>query len=599
MNKVNFFNGIVPTAENLNDLQEYVSNDVESRSFDILKKGILLEAKSSSGMALSAPYVYTDGSSLGLYGLVAYNNIGQRIYIEPTFSGSTKIPTVSGLKLSGNELVTSGSNIPSNSTYTMVLRYYSQLSTEKTQEQYTTKLILPILKKDSYRLYLREENVVLDGDIVLATITTNSEGVITVDETVRDICVVSGSKVKAELLNPNKAVGDDTDTSNISFDEHLNMQGTGTWSNRNPHGMSASDLGIDTGALIDHQLFLHSDGIVAKDTKTTTSALYPSLSTSSLTSEEKVIIQPLNSNNGEIVVVNGKTLSPASFSSVTTIDFSLLTSSSYIGYHIIAIDYITSGIVRLGPFPSETGNDFLAILGSRQYLPICSVYWGLSDNDILTSYDLLSSSLKDLRVFGTVNSNNLRGEFANALRDGAPIATGDMSMFFARCTAKNKSNYYDVVSNSDTFQVTVNGNSYPFYTFVGTSALSIGQIVDQLNTYFDTNAVADAQGNILPARAIVDSFGYLAILAPSSLKIGNGSANDIFGFSSELGNLEDSGDSLKVVISTGEYTSVEELFYDTEDNLSQVQYTLQGNTKRTHTLVYSGDNLVQVKEQVN
>lgn len=402
MKKVNYFSGMRVRPEDLNTEQAYFEERIDTNMSVISNKGVVVDATLPDGTLLKYPYVWSDTKSLGVYGLIAYDEYGECIIVEPNF---TKIdsdgdgqpdttvysPAVSNLTLNeDNELIDGGTKpFGYNKTYTMVIRYYSQFDEKSMLPVQGKGTTLPSRITRSFKLFLRDDNnPVLSGDVVLARVTTNSTGLITVDENIRDTFGIVNT-----LLRANVSASNDTsisEGSGITFEEHINMGGTGKWSTSNPHRMSAEDLGIDVAATGKHQLYLHSDGIKTDNIKSTTTALYPSYTSSSLTSSEQLIIQPLSDANNEIVVVNGVTINPGSLSEQYTMDFGNLVSESSEGFYLFAVNAESKSIVMQGPYESDTSELFLTALKDRRNFPICSLHWG---KPFYSTYNIILQSV--------------------------------------------------------------------------------------------------------------------------------------------------------------------------------------------------------------
>lgn len=380
MKKTNYFSGMAVKPDDLLTSQSFLEKRIDTNMHVVGTNGVVVGAQTQSGVVLNPPYVWYDSGSLGIYGLIAYDSYGRCIIVDPVFNESTGqlLPTESNLTPdSDGKLIDGGAeSFKVSSTYKLVIRYAEENDPESLRPVEGGKqkgTLLPTRKITKYELYLRDEDTdLLIGDVLLAYITTDSTGAISgVDETVRHTFALTTSLLRASMSSDvaAQALGN-----NITFEDHINMTGSGTVSRNNPHGTSAEDLGIDIAATGKHQLYLHSNGIKTPNIDSTTSALCPSYFSSTLSSEEKVYVEALTED--EIVVVNGKTLTSSVLGDRYVLSMQNYIAEDYEGFYIITVNSDTSAITLQGPFSSDTSDEFLSVLSDRVYLPICSFYWG-------------------------------------------------------------------------------------------------------------------------------------------------------------------------------------------------------------------------------
>ena len=392
MKKVNFFSGMPVSPDDLKTEQSYFEQRIDTNMGVLSKKGIRVDATLLDGTPLPPPYVTTDTKTLNLYGLIAYDDSGELIQVEPVFYTNettgitTRVPTLSNLapEPNSNKLVEGGTgSFGFNKSYLVVIRFKEVISDKDFTPSYKTNIMTPSRVIRSYELFLREDNdSVLSGDVVLAQVSSDTTGLLTVNEAYRDTFGLVNSLLSAGITG--------VDGSNITFEDHINMGGSGEWSPQNPHRLTAEDLGIDVAATGKHQLNLHSDGIKTTNTKSTSSALYPSYTMSSMTSEETLIIQPLLSENDELVVVNGVSIGPSYLGNIYTINLRNYAAESYEGFYIFAVNYSSKSIVMQGPFADDNSDTFKSALTDRENFPICSFYWG---KPFYTLYNLTLTSV--------------------------------------------------------------------------------------------------------------------------------------------------------------------------------------------------------------
>lgn len=399
MKKVNYFSGMSVQPDDLMTTQSFLERRIDINMNVIGNHGVVIGAETQEGTVLNAPYVWweEDKASLGVYGLMAYDTYGRFIFVEPKYdSMGIEIPTVSNLTPdeNGKLVEAGGETLNPNSTYIMVIRYAEVEDPASVRPHHRSGLQIPSRIDTSFDLYLRDSlEHVIAGDVILAYVytgdphtTQGGETVVnikSVDESYRDVFGLTTNLFRANMNNEEsaRALGKD-----ITFEDHINMVGSGKVSPANPHGLSAEDLNIDIAATGKHQKFLHSNGIKTDNPNSTESALYPHPFFSSETSEEKVFIEALavgstgptgtSSTNDEIVVVDGTTITPSNLGDRYVLDLSQYNNPSNEGFYILAVSSESKSITVNGPFTSESSADFVAVLEDKTLFPICSFHWG-------------------------------------------------------------------------------------------------------------------------------------------------------------------------------------------------------------------------------
>ena len=86
MKKVNYFSGMRVRPEDLNTEQAYFEERIDTNMSVISNKGVVVDATLPDGTLLKYPYVWSDTKSLGVYGLIAYDEYGECIIVEPNFT---------------------------------------------------------------------------------------------------------------------------------------------------------------------------------------------------------------------------------------------------------------------------------------------------------------------------------------------------------------------------------------------------------------------------------------------------------------------------------------------------------------------------------
>lgn len=662
MEKVNYFSKMVVRPDDLNTDQAYFEERIDTNMGVLSNKGVVVDATMSDGTVLRQPYVWFDTKSLGVYGLVAFDEFGKLIVVSPKkdSQGST-LPSLSNLTPDeSGKLVENGSgSFGINREYVLVIRYNESFTDQKSV-QVNTNILLPSRIERSFDLYIRDSNsALLSGDVRLATVKTDSSGLLSVDEGTRDEFQLINSLLKANVVVNGETVSD-----NISFEDHINMGGSGVWSPSNPHRYTAEDFGIDVAATGKHQRYLHSDGIKTDNVKSTTSALYPYYSSSSLTSEEKLYIEPLSESNNEIVVVNGDTITPSMLGSQYSFDFKSLVSEEYEGFYIFAVNNESKSIVMQGPYASEDDYQFINALNDRTNFPICSLHWGRpyyvlynislqsADNNASVVTQVFPSTYEfinaDPTSSGTILAKDLvvKSEVTDA--SGNTLTTGTVVTY-------NGTNYW-VISKTNTLQDPDRYDIDPLsfrdrrvFNNTGISDIrredlcairDAAPISNNTVSLFYSRVVSNEKlsyyqvgGSTLILTIDGNSFEY-TFLGESDLTKDQviqqlndafesvastvkpyafinydnkltivASKSIIVGDGSantglKIDKVSDMGEDIKTICYSGELPSIQEMYYDNSGNISKVYYLTEGNYIRSHEIGYSEDYVTNVIEKV-
>ena len=428
MEKVNFFNGMEVENTDLNALELYFEQRINKNQAALSDAGVLVNADMPDGTILTAPYLATDNTTLSVYGFVAYDQEGHLLFLNPTFVSGEKVPTLQNLKpaagdsstLANRELIATGATtdfLP-NIEYLVVARY-NEVYTDDLRKQDTTDVLIPAKISPSVSFYLREENGVLPNDVVLGTLTSDAYGNISVDETSRNTFSVRGDIIVSDIAQSGEALG------NVTFSQHVNMLGTGSYSSTNPHALAPSDLGIDPTATGKHQQYEHTNGIVTDNKDSVSSALYYSYMSAQNTSNINDIIfsvQALSADYNEMAAIANVALYPSSFTgALTTI---LSQSATYSGYYILSLTQNANLELR-GPYTSESDTAFINALSDEMYLPICSFYWGEPRFYSLTFSGTLIGDSSVVSGWQVVSTDTFAIYNSTVTKTAAEVSVGD------------------------------------------------------------------------------------------------------------------------------------------------------------------------------
>lgn len=600
MDSIIFNNGTILEANSLNELQERKAEAIKNRFTDIRSYGVINEKSPEQ-------IVYVDSAGIGIWSLTAYDPTGERIYIAPN-QNNNQLPAVSGLlpetELDGGLLIYGGYKIPAQQTFTLVINY-KEVQAPPITHHVTTGQMFLTESNSSYDLYLRKTNDIRENDIVLATITTDANGNLAADESVRTVSSVSASTVIGSISGTTSTDGGYGE--DISFEDHINSVGTGTVSTTNPHGISAADLGVDIAAMGNHQKLLHSDGIRSDNIDSTVSAMYPSYVGETLSDSEVVYIQPLSTALNEMAVINGISVMPANFGSIYSYSFQGRANDTDVGFYLFVYNVNNYGVEIYGPYPSESDTTFNQLLNTPTLFPICSLEWAYLAYDVTFdqvsdtgSYGIVPSSFKDRRVFNNTSLANFRPDESFALSQFAPIANDVAYIHNVRLQSTEKAAFYPVSGRSIEFTIigsraeTDDGDtSTVSVTFTGANPLPIKSIVDQLLSAF---VATDTNGNtFLRAYPRITEDGYLSISAPLGISISqlaNGAA-ELLGFAAASGNMSAESDGLiKEMIYYGDRSGIIIFTYNDNDDVTNIDYYLGGGQVKRNIFSYSSDGYI-------
>lgn len=602
MKNVKFFNGQVTEADDFNNAQEYKAQEIKNTRLDTRTIGII-ESESSN------PLIQIDTDKrIGIFGLVAYDCYGNRIVVpnnenpaEPYIGKLLPDATGKLVQVDGNPLQIA-------TEYTLVIRH-ATIMAPPVKHHYTTGEMHLITEEDTFEFYLRDKGGETEGDVVLCNIAVDDAGGITVDYSAADYSYIRPDEVVGSLSGTISGTSGDSYSGNISFEQHINAVGTGIVNSKNPHGLSAADIGIDIGALADHQTLLHCDGIRSDNILSTTSAMYPHYVTETAVADthEVVYIEPLSTSLREIVVINGQSVTPVDFSSTYSYSFSGKAAPEYEGYYLASYDLTTRAIVMNGPFGSEASSGFVMALNTTTLFPICSFKFAYVSYDVTGdgvadvegNYDIIPGTFKDRRKFNNISIANIRPDEVFALSQFAPYCNDRAYLHNARVISSLNSPSYYVLGTQ--LSITVDGDTENpiVVTFTSSNPVSTQRIVEQI---ISAAATVDNDGyTYLRVYPRITDDGYISLSAPLSIEINVLPANDagpILGFTATDGNLRDSSDIIKELIYVGDRNGIVLFTYDANDNVTQIDYLLGGGVRRFNKFTYNGELITSVREGV-
>ena len=589
MDKIKFRNGIIATPQLLNTNTDSLEQGIKNTVKYTRTAGVLKDAS-------HIPVIWTDKSTLGIYPLNAVDIYGNMIQVPGDVNSET--PYESGLLMDAEgKLVNGGNALPADRSWLLCIRYAETLGAP-----YGTHVVshvkYPVGVHAEYALYLRDISATIEGDIVLGLVYTNDAGVITVDNS---ICAYSKLPVTDVVAAVRQENASGTSSYEVTFEEHVNDF-------NNPHNVTAEQLGIDIGDIINHQAFMHDAGIRTENIDSTTSALYPEYHTETQDSaNEYITIQPLNANTNEFVVVDGITIYPKDLGFNPFEIYMQEPPINEVGYYLIFVDSATKKIKIQGGWDSEEDDEFLAFLSDKAIFPICSFKWDyetyLIDGVETGSYNIITSTWKDRRIFKNFSVKDIHPDEILALSQFVPNFNSNYQIYNARLVGAvaNPQNSYPVSGKYLT--ITVDGRNDLSYTinFVGGDTSRMLPMSEILHQIWEATKLVDDNGyNYYELYSHLNSEGQLVLCGPISLNVTIN--NDVNNAASILGFTGDnnltSSDTIKEVLISGEIEGKMEFEYGADDTITTAKYWFGGNKLRVQNYVYRDDQIIRINESV-
>lgn len=231
------------------------------------------------------------------------------------------------------------------------------------------------------------------SSVLLARVNLTGSGrvVNSIDETVRQFSKIKDFRVR---ITTNRVDRTDvpavynTGEIELFLDDHIHAIGNGPVTPQNPHGLTATDIGLTATTIEEHQRDLHSNGIVGDPASLTTS-LYPAVTVVTpgldFITVHKLVF-------GEEAVVNGFSINSSNLGSDTTVVFNNLDAS---GIWYIYLDSVSKSIIK-------TQVDIVSVPDETKFV-ICKATWTYptADGGDLTEFF-------DLRKFGNIASREIQ-----------------------------------------------------------------------------------------------------------------------------------------------------------------------------------------------
>lgn len=610
MKNVKFFSGQIVESDDLNNAQAYKEEEILSRELDMRIPGVLRDTNANYTIVA----IDSTATLINVNGFTAYDDYGNRIFIAKSYENDTITPSITSLKLSEKlvldetgriqnpniKLSTEGFLFPYNYKFNLVVRKTEVLDAPS-RKHVSTGTMQKVTEKDTYEFWARFNQDTSEGDVLLASVSVGEENKLTIDESVRKVSHFIENSVVA-TYNIDSKTSNYGSGGEVTLTDHVNAHGTGTVSDNNPHGLSPSDLGIDTTAIIEHQAKSHCDGIRSDNINSVESALYPLVVRHTASNSDYIIIYPLSPTLNELLVANGTAFNPTQIRNQTRI--SMLNRGE--GDYAICFDTRNVVISLFGPYTAANYANYVQLLNNRAFFNICKFQWGVVNYDLdndgepdASGYDILPGTFKDLRTFNHTSVETTRPDEVFALSQFAPLVKDVAHIHNAKIVNSKTSSAYPV-GGKQLGLIIDGGEEKGGYnitvTFVGSSLLAVDDIVEQIQA-----ALYDQVANDIIAYTHVTDEGNISISAPLSIAIAPAAsvasaAAPILGFDSTL---EDSSDLVKELVYTGARNGLIVYTYNDSDEVIRVDYFLGGGVKRTNTFIYKSGIITAVTEEIS
>lgn len=443
-NETNFISGSKVIRQILSNEVDAVNADILSRFVDVYRPGVVegllqMFVLTAGGNSTATSPSVTVGTG------VAYNINGERILISnatvPYNSANPSTTTPDGIGGSTATPQSTGSAnvpLPINANTFVWIDYLLTIDPASFTLHKVTSQKLFYKNLDGYKVGLSTSAITppagfSSAAILLGLVTTNStltNGIATISQVLMPLFGTQADRVLVTTPQSNRSDATVTYSfgQTVFVDDHVKAVGSNPVTANNPHGLSAGDLGITDPGGLEHQQFLHTNGIISPSIGGNASALFLQEHTSGIASENFVEVFPLLSN--EVAVVHGVTFDSTSVPS--TIQFSFVDTNGNSlpnGVHTIYLDSNDRAVKRALPGAFNLSDVTLQ--------RIWDIQW--------TSPTLQSSLKNDYRLFGTLGPQNMRFELLGGLVSG--LATGNRSLTFT----------YDI--NNNITQIGVGGDN--------------------------------------------------------------------------------------------------------------------------------------------
>lgn len=267
MKRVNFFSGQMVQKEDLNYMQAALGDEIKSRTANQYSKGVVSDVDA---------YVNVDSNNtIRVYPFKAYTESGEQVYVpedvrylalDLTDSSKRELGTQGLLedKYFGWEV-----DVP----YIICAKYIEEGARPRpnyrTREPFATRIY------SGFKFYAMREGIDpleengVNPFIVLAKAIYTNEQLIVTTKNVTEYAGIDAARVSVNVNRDYTSVYDISGT--VSLDQHVKCIGNPDAVNeKNPHGITAETLGLDTNAVPEHERVFHAPGFIRPATSVDT-----------------------------------------------------------------------------------------------------------------------------------------------------------------------------------------------------------------------------------------------------------------------------------------------------------------------------------------
>ena len=297
-----FFSGITVESDDLNNVQDVLSKQIKERALDFFSKGIL-------GKTSDVYVVNGLKNTINIQPFTALTPAGERVKVYKTIKSLA-------LDLRNQETehrLSQQGEIPDeyfgwtpNIYYDIYVNYIEAYGSPRAH--ITSGEFYPTRVNPGFEFYaLRSEDPVVNAEgepylVKIAQVFYDGQALQIYTVGNMDVSTIEGSKIKTTPTTTKTTYYAPT-YNPTTLQDHVMCIGSGTPTEKNPHGLSLSDFGADASSVHDHERTLHSSGIIA-DRSSTESALFIQLNHRTLNGETDSLIL-YNFTEGEFVQHRG------------------------------------------------------------------------------------------------------------------------------------------------------------------------------------------------------------------------------------------------------------------------------------------------------
>lgn len=278
MKRVNFFSGQQVQQEDMSYLQNSLCDEIKSRTSIQYSKGVVSPVAAYVGVDLN--------QTLRIYPFRAYTESGEQIVVPSDIRKLALDLTDDSNRQLGTQgfLEDEYFGWRSDTPYLIVARYNEEAA--RPRPHYRTREPFASRIYGGFKFFAMREGIDslevngINPYIILARAIYTDNRLIVTTSGVTEYAGLDASRVSVSVGTNTTQVYDIK--SPVSVDEHIRSVGDITKvSAKNPHGITAEVLGLDTNAVPDHERIFHAPGFIG-DASSVNSCFYTSVDARSL-----------------------------------------------------------------------------------------------------------------------------------------------------------------------------------------------------------------------------------------------------------------------------------------------------------------------------